>query len=106
MKKSLVNKILQIGIVVKDVEKSVQTWEEVYGIGPWQVFGEEASGAVTEMKVWGEYKNYSAKVAMCNVADVEITHEYGAEEAIEVINRSLEDYRKKFEPLNDAVSSV
>ena len=72
MKKSLVNKILQIGIVVKDVEKSVQTWEEVYGIGPWQVFGEEASGAVTEMKVWGEYKNYSAKVAMCNVADVEI----------------------------------
>lgn len=41
-----------------------------------------------------------------NVADVEITHTYGAEEAIEVINRSLEDYRRKFEPLNDAVSSV
>lgn len=41
-----------------------------------------------------------------NVADVEITHVYGAEEAIEVINRSLEDYRKKFEPLDDAVSSV
>ena len=41
-----------------------------------------------------------------NVADVEITHTYGADEAIEVINRSLEDYRKKFEPLNDAVSSV
>ncbi len=41
-----------------------------------------------------------------NVADVEITHVYGADEAKEVINRSLEDYRKKFEPLNDAVSSV
>lgn len=41
-----------------------------------------------------------------NVADVEITHTYGAEEAVEVISRSMEDYRKKFEPLNDSVSSV
>jgi len=41
-----------------------------------------------------------------NEADVEITHVYGADEAIEIINRSLEDYRKKFEPLDDAVSSV
>lgn len=41
-----------------------------------------------------------------NEADVEITHIYGADEAIEIINRSLEDYRKKFEPLDDAVSSV
>jgi inorganic pyrophosphatase len=41
-----------------------------------------------------------------NVADVEITHVYGADEAKELITRSLEDYRKRFQPLADAVSSV
>lgn len=41
-----------------------------------------------------------------NVADVEITHVYGAEEARELIKRSMEDYRQRFQPLADAVSSV
>lgn len=41
-----------------------------------------------------------------NVADVEITHVYGAEEAKDLIIKSLEDYRKRFQPLADAVSSV
>ncbi|MDT8401043.1 MAG: inorganic diphosphatase [Bacteroidales bacterium] len=41
-----------------------------------------------------------------NEADVIITHIYGAEEAAEVINRAMEDYRRKSEPLNDAVSPV
>lgn len=41
-----------------------------------------------------------------NEADVEITHTFGLEEAREIILRSLDDYRKKFEPLDDAVSSV
>ena len=41
-----------------------------------------------------------------NVADVEITHVYGAEEAKDLIVKSLEDYRKRFQPLADAVSSV
>lgn len=41
-----------------------------------------------------------------NVADVEITHIYGAEEARELIKRSIEDYRKRFEQLDNAVSLV
>ena len=41
-----------------------------------------------------------------NVADVEITHVYGAEEARDLIKRSMEDYTKRFQPLADAVSSV
>jgi inorganic pyrophosphatase len=41
-----------------------------------------------------------------NEADVEITHIFGAEEAREVIERSLKDYRKRFESLEDAVSNV
>lgn len=41
-----------------------------------------------------------------NVADVEITHVYGADEARELIIRSIEDYRKRFEQLDNAVSLV
>lgn len=38
--------------------------------------------------------------------DVEITHTYPAEEAKEVIRRSMEDYRLKFENLDSLLSSV
>ena len=72
MIKAAIKKILQIGIVVKDIQKSVKTYEEVYGIGPWQIFDGDVSMVVREMKVFGEKKDYSAKVAMCNVGDVEI----------------------------------
>lgn len=41
-----------------------------------------------------------------NVADVEITHTYGASEAREIIERSLEDYKGRFTSLEDAVSAV
>lgn len=38
--------------------------------------------------------------------NVEITHTYGTEEALEVINRSLEDYVNKFENLDSFLSNV
>jgi len=41
-----------------------------------------------------------------NPADVEITHIYGREEAYEVIRRSVEDYRRKFENLDTILSEV
>ena len=41
-----------------------------------------------------------------NPADVEITHDYGREEAMEVITRSIEDYQTRFENLDQALSNV
>lgn len=41
-----------------------------------------------------------------NPADVEITHTYGKDEALEVINRSIEDYRTKFENLDSLLATV
>ncbi|MFC2089926.1 inorganic pyrophosphatase [Bacteroidota bacterium] len=41
-----------------------------------------------------------------NPADVVVTHKYGKEEAQDVINRSIEDYKKKFENLDNLLSSV
>jgi inorganic pyrophosphatase len=39
-------------------------------------------------------------------SDVEITHVYGAEEAYEVIQRSIKDYHNKFEKLQSLLSHV
>ncbi len=39
-------------------------------------------------------------------ADVEITHVYGREEALDLINRSMEDYSTRFENLDLLLSSV
>lgn len=38
--------------------------------------------------------------------DVEITHTYNSDEAKEVIRRTIEDYRIKFENLDSLLSSV
>jgi len=38
--------------------------------------------------------------------DVEITHTFGIEEAHEIINRSMNDYKNKFESLGTALSDV
>ena len=41
-----------------------------------------------------------------NPADVEITHVYGREEAIDLITRSIEDYQTRFENLDNLLSNV
>jgi len=41
-----------------------------------------------------------------NPADVEITHVYGREEAMDLIARSIEDYQTHFENLDNLLSSV
>ena len=41
-----------------------------------------------------------------NPADVEITHVYGREEAMDLINRSQDDYHKRFENLDNILSNV
>jgi len=41
-----------------------------------------------------------------NPADVEITHNFNREEALEILRRSIDDYKKKFENLDNMLSSV
>jgi inorganic pyrophosphatase len=41
-----------------------------------------------------------------NPADVEITHIYGREEALELIRRSIQDYSTRFENLENVLSNV
>ena len=41
-----------------------------------------------------------------NPADVEITHVYGREEAMDLIARSIKDYQTRFENLDNMLSNV
>ena len=41
-----------------------------------------------------------------NPRDCEITHTYGIKEALNVIKRSMEDYKRRFDTLENALSSV
>ena len=72
MRKPAIKKILQIGIVVKDLEKSVEIYEKIYGIGPWEKLDNADPSSVRDMKVYGEKINYTVKVALCNIGDVQI----------------------------------
>lgn len=66
------NKLLQIGIIVRDVEACVKKFEEEYGFGPWKVMimGNEIP-VFKEMTINGEKTDFKIKVAMCNCFGME-----------------------------------
>ena len=47
------SKVMQIGIVVRDLDAAVRAWEERYGIGPWSVF-ELGPGDSENVRVHGQ----------------------------------------------------
>ena len=66
-------RLLQLGIIVRDVEKSVRLFEDVYGFGPWKIdiIGNEVP-VFKDMKVNGEKKDFKIKAAMCSCFGMEI----------------------------------
>lgn len=57
------NGIAQIGMVVKDVEKSVHSYWQFFGIGPWD-FYTYAKPLVKEMSYYGKPADYKIKIAL------------------------------------------
>lgn len=70
MKKSAIKKILQIGIIVEDVNKTVKSYEEVYGIGPWKYYTLD-SNVCSNMKVNGKRIDFKAEIAKCYIGELE-----------------------------------
>lgn len=65
-------KILQIGVIVKDLDKTVKLYEERYGVGPWEVT--EMSNNVPifkTMTINGKVTDFEIKVAMCSCFGME-----------------------------------
>ena len=54
----------QIGIVVKDADKVIETWSSLFGIGPWTF--QEMSGTDAKGRPW------KAKMAFANLGTVQL----------------------------------
>ena len=68
MKNPLFTKVLQIGFVVNDCEKTAQKYADIYGIGPWNIYEADC------MKSIEQYEQSSAmqlKIASTFLADIE-----------------------------------
>lgn len=65
-------KMLQIGIIVRNVDAAVKAYEEKYGFGPWKI--ETLSNRIPpfiEMTLNGEYEDFEIKTAFCNCFGME-----------------------------------
>ena len=72
MTKPVIDEILQVGIVVKDIDQSISIWENLYGISPWEIMhvNQETS---RDIKVYGQpVDGYDAILAMSKVGQMHI----------------------------------
>ena len=69
--KAVLKKILQIGIVVKDVDKSVKKWVNKYRIGPWDIYN-LYPGKIKDLTKGDKSADFSMKVAITNIDSMEI----------------------------------
>jgi len=59
----LENGIAQIGVIVKDLEQTVEKYWKVFGIGPWHFYTYEKP-FVNKMSYMGEEADYSMRIAL------------------------------------------
>ena len=64
------DKTMQIGIVVPDLEAAVHTYEEVYGIGPWDIFEVGPQMIEGEVLVYGKPADWRGRAATTMVGGV------------------------------------
>jgi 4-hydroxyphenylpyruvate dioxygenase-like putative hemolysin len=58
--------VIQIGVVVKDVDLSVEYYSKNFGIGPWRILVVERPS--TNTTVYGEAASYKAKIGIARVS--------------------------------------
>lgn len=72
--KAHINKFLQIGIIVRSVDEAVKNYEDILGIGPWDI--SSVSGAeppFTDLEIDGVPRSENiCKLAICRMFGMEI----------------------------------
>jgi len=85
----LFKNLIQIGIVVKDLKKTMEKYVYDYGIGPMYVLKFSPTN-VSNMYLYGKRKNYCMNIGVCPIGDVRF-------ELIEPLGESIYlDYYKKY----------
>ena len=64
-------KIIQVGIVVKDLEKMVKQYNDFFGAGPWDIY-EYGPPRMTEGTYMGKPADWSAVIGFCQTGDVQL----------------------------------
>jgi methylmalonyl-CoA/ethylmalonyl-CoA epimerase len=70
MREPLFTETLQIAIVVRDLEATMQAYVHEYGIGPWEIY-EFNPDTVSEMVKDGEPADYAMRIAVTMVGSVQ-----------------------------------
>ena len=70
MREPVFTETMQISIVVRDLEATMRTYVEEYGIGPWEIY-EFNPRHVTEMAKDGEPAEYAFRIAVTMVGSVQ-----------------------------------
>jgi methylmalonyl-CoA/ethylmalonyl-CoA epimerase len=60
---------MQIGIVVRDLNKAIRTYEDGYGIGPWSVF-EVTPEMARDVRVHGRPAVHTGRAAIATIGNV------------------------------------
>ncbi len=60
----LLNKIFQIGIVVRSIDRSMTRYWDILGLGPWRVHTYRPETGLTRMTIRGKETDYAMKLAM------------------------------------------
>jgi len=79
--KPVFTKVLQVGIVVRDLEKSLKTYTEVFGIGPWDLHTMDKRN-LRDTRLHGKPAEFSMKVAFADLGGVQL-------ELIEPLDESI-----------------
>jgi len=70
MREPAFTKTMQIGIVVRDLEATMQRYVDDYGIGPWEIF-EFNAGSANDFHEYGQQVERSWRLATTMVGDVQ-----------------------------------
>lgn len=68
--KPVFTNLLQVGVVVKNLDETVKTYTDKYGIGPWKIY-EFNKDTVADMSVGGKRMDYAMKLALANIGNVQ-----------------------------------
>ncbi|MCL5071148.1 MAG: VOC family protein, partial [Actinobacteria bacterium] len=69
MPKPLFKKLIQVGMVVSNLKRSMYKYVYNYGIGPMYVLKFDSDN-VSDMFIYGKRKNYSMNVGVCPIGDI------------------------------------
>jgi len=71
--KPKITKISHVCMVVKDIDKAIETYEKVYGIGPWVMGGEgEFKYLPGTTYVHGKQVDFEGRLALCSSLNVDL----------------------------------